>query len=172
MSETISSKEAFQYAENSEDLRAWKTDLRRNWSEAGTKQMVGTAADGFGSGAAAFSGGRRCCRGDGHDVLRSCFRRHGFPMSAPSPEPSLEVSSLRNHCGVRGGCGGAETQRLEDRWRRLRCTERACACLSRHSRSDVPVSSNPDRSSVHHKETQARSGEGIEGARPRTHEDR
>ena len=58
MWEEISPEETFQHAKNSEDVRAWKTDLRGDRQETGAKQVVGAAADGFGSGAAASSGSR------------------------------------------------------------------------------------------------------------------
>lgn len=56
--ETISSKETSQYAENSEGIRTWKADLRGDRKEAGAKQVVGAAADGFGSGATTSFGSR------------------------------------------------------------------------------------------------------------------
>lgn len=98
MRETISPKETIKHTENSENICAWKTNLRRNRKEVETEQALGATTDRFGRGAASFvASGRRGCR-DGHDLLWESVWRDGFSMPTSSQKPSVEVSAVRNDC--------------------------------------------------------------------------
>lgn len=153
----IPSKETLKYAENSEVICAWKTNLRRDWKETEAKQTLGATTNWSGGSSASLAAHRQCRCGDGYNVLRKSVRRDGFSLSTSSQKSPVEVSALRNDCRVHRGNSRAAARRVERHRHCLWCPKRSCASLSWDSGANVPVSSSDDCLSLHHTKAEARS---------------